>query len=566
MRSLARTSRVLSVAALAALVVPSSAGAAPATSAAKPLPALAPAEPDALTRALASGRVDGATYALERVGAMFARADVSARYGEIAPADPHAATLLFRDLAVRAHQLRGADRVRAEALLARPTQGSADRDGYGYTVEEEPPVCSPRVCVHYVASSSDAPPPTDSSPANGIPDQVDATAAVMDEVWALQVDAYGYRAPKSDLSSKDNGGDGRFDVYLANVGADDLYGFCTTDDPNGRPSAGYDFYDVSAYCVLDDDYASGQFGYPDPRDPLEVTAAHEFHHAVQYAYDWLEDGWIMEASSTWIEDEAYDDIDDNLLYLDESPLSQPEVPLDKNVAYEWYGAWIFLRFLSEYGGANDGGSTAPDPTIVRSIWRTLDGAPGGPDRYSTQGVASAIAGSEVAGGSWTMRLAFADFAVWNSVPSGFYDEGGSYDPAKTAASKTLTGSRRSFTSVAELDHLANRSVALRRGSSIADDAKLKVAIDGPGSASAPGASAVVVEDSGAVSFTAIRLDAEGRGTAKVAFGSNVKRVIVIATNASVRYRNCWSYDTRWSCGGGTPVDENLSFVVRATVA
>ncbi len=129
----------------------------------------------------------------------------------------------------------------------------------------------------------------------------------------------------------------------------------------------------------------------------------------------------------------------------------------------------------------------------------------------------------------------------------------------------MTGSRRSFTSVAKLDHLANRLVALRRGSSIADDAKLKVEIDGPGSASAPGASAVVVEDSGAVSFKAIRLDAEGRGTAKVAFGSNVKRVIVIATNASVRYRSCWSYDTRWSCGGGTPVDENLRFDVRATV-
>lgn len=565
MRSHARTSRVLSVALLAALSVPSSAGAAASPAVAKPLPALTPAGPDAMTRALAAGRVDEATYALGRVEAIFAPAEVRARYGRVATADPHAATLLLRDLAVRAHQLRGADRVRAEALLARPTQGNADPDGYGYTVEEETPVCSAEVCVHYVASSSHAPPPTDSSPANGIPDQVDATAAVMDEVWALEVDAYGYRAPKSDLSSKDNGGDGRLDVYLANVGADDLYGFCTTDDPNRRPSAGYDSYDVSAYCVLDDDYASGQFGYPDPRDPLEVTAAHEFHHAVQYAYDWLEDGWIMEASSTWIEDEAYDDIDDNLQYLDESPLSQPEVPLDKNVAYEWYGAWVFLRFLSEYVGANDGGSPAPDPTIVRSIWRTLDSAPGSPDRYSTKGVASAIAARTVAGESWTMRRAFADFAVWNAVPSAFYDEGGSYDPAETAASKTLTGSRRSFSSVAKLDHLTNRFVALRRGSGIADDAKLRVTIDGPDSASAPEASAVVVEGSGAVSFTPIPLDAAGRGTANVAFGSDVKRVIVIATNASVRYRSCWSYDTRWSCGGGTPVDENLSFDVRATV-
>jgi hypothetical protein len=42
-------------------------------------------------------------------------------------------------------------------------------------------------------------------------------------------------------------------------------------------------------------------------------------------------------------------------------------------------------------------------------------------------------------------------------------------------------------------------------------------------------------------------------------------VIVIATNASVRYSKCWAYATKWSCGGGTPVDENRVFEFRASV-
>jgi hypothetical protein len=36
--------------------------------------------------------------------------------------------------------------------------------------------------------------------------------------------------------------------------------------------------------------------------PLKVTAAHEFFHAVQFAYDIGEDGWLMESTATWMEE------------------------------------------------------------------------------------------------------------------------------------------------------------------------------------------------------------------------------------------------------------------------
>ena len=83
-----------------------------------------------------------------------------------------------------------------------------------------------------------------------------------------------------------------------------------------------------------------------------MTAAHEFFHAVQAAYDWFEDAWFMESTAAWMEDEVYTDINDNLQYLTSSPLRHPEVPLDFGNTDDFYlyGAWIWWRFLSEYLG------------------------------------------------------------------------------------------------------------------------------------------------------------------------------------------------------------------------
>ena len=46
---------------------------------------------------------------------------------------------------------------------------------------------------------------------------------------------------------------------------------------------------------------------PTSVNPMRVTAAHEFFHAIQFAYDVDEDLWFMEGTATWVEDEVYDD-------------------------------------------------------------------------------------------------------------------------------------------------------------------------------------------------------------------------------------------------------------------
>ncbi|HUF57944.1 MAG TPA: MXAN_6640 family putative metalloprotease [Actinomycetota bacterium] len=525
----------------------------------KRLPALlVPRAEDALSRALRGGRISAGRYALERVLSLFDLREVRSRYGFVARPDPRSATLLMRDLVVRLDQLSPAERTKARRILARPTDGMHDPGGDGYATAEAPPFCATNTCVHYVTTTVDAPPLEDED-TSLVPDYVEATSGVLEDVWDAEVVGLGYRAPKSDVTSDNNGGNGLLDVYLADIGADGgLYGYCTTDDPNLDPS--YPYWDMSAYCVLDNDYDISQYGYPDPMDPLQVTAAHEFFHAIQFAYDIGEDAWLMEGTATWVEEHVYDDINDNRQFLADSPLSKPTRPLDKNTGFQVYGGWIFWQFLTEYLGG-----TSPDPRIVRATWRRADGSPAGQDMYSTQAVASAVGARRIGGTRWRFRWAFADFAVWNARPSAFYDEGAAYAAATVARSVSLTRAAPSVRSTAQLDHLANRFVVVRRGSGLKATARLRITVDGPNHGTGPEASVVVIRKSGAVAYRVVDLNSSGNGAITVAFGTTVARVVVIMTNASTRYTNCYSGLTPFACDGGVPLDQNRTYAFRAAV-
>jgi hypothetical protein len=554
----ATRSLVLTVTSAAILLAgwPAAAHTSPAGARERRTPALAPTPADALTRALRTDRITAERYALERARSLFDLGGVRVRFGSVARPDPRSATLLLRDLALRVDRLRGRDRTAALRILARPTDGLIG-DPDRYSVAEQPPLCSTHTCVHYVGSTADAPPLADTT-GGPEPDHVEAVSAVVEEVWAAEVVGLGYRAPKSDLSSENDGGSALLDVYLLDIGGDGLYGYCTSDDPHLQSS--YPHWDMSAYCVLDDDYAVAQFGYADPMDPLRVTAAHELFHAVHFAYDVGEDAWLLESTATWIEDVVYDDIDDNLQYLGASPLAQPLIPLDKSSSPRFYGVWIFWRFLTEYVGGS-----SPDPSIVRAVWKRADGAANGPNMYSTQALAAAVHARTIDGTAWRLRWAFADFAVWNARPQRFYDEGAQYPKATVAKTATLTKTSPSNVSTAKLDHLTNRFVVVRRGAGLPAGARLRVRVDGPPSGQGPEASLLVIRTSGASFVRSIALDDAGKGSARVVFDTTVSRVVVIVTNASVRYTDCYWDLTPYACFGGRPVDENRVFTFRAAV-
>lgn len=553
----------------AALVWPSApALAAPdATGRPSKLPALTPGPRDALTFALEGGAIGPARYALERFASAVAPGAVSPTFRDrIARPGSRSATLLARDLVVRLPSLGPADRARARALLARPTDGFNDPDlpfgvDGGYTVDEATPLCGTEICVHYVTTTANKVPVEPSAGGDPlVPDYVETVAAVLEDVWDFEIGDLGYREPKPDGASANDGGDGRFDVYLTNLGDDGLYGYCTSDDPN--LFGGYRYFDFSAYCVLDNDYAAAEFGYADVTLPLRVTAAHEFFHAVQFAYDLYEDGWLLEATATWMEDEKYDDIDDNRQYLSTSPLSNPTVPLDKTSGLRVYGDWIFFRFLSEYLGSASSGGT-DDRAVVRKIWEKADGSSDGPDQFSSQAVMNVVDNEQRGGVPWTFAKAFRDFGAWNLAPATFYSEGSEYTPGPVQVSKVLKPSTSPVKNTGQIDHLAHRFVRIVRGDTVGAGARLRVSVDGPDAVTRPVATLVIVADDGGVTTKTISLNGKGAGSATIDFGSGVRRAIVALGNASVRYTGCYDFFGPFACNGGDPVDDDLSFKVSA---
>jgi len=521
----------------------------------------AAADPGAKASAAGAGnRSEQAEAALATVQAMFA--DGAARARQVS-GESRDLTMALRDLARLKGDLSGGDRMQAEAYLARPTDGTPGPIGdLGYSVAEATPACGVHVCVHYVTTSANAVNTADVSPApNGIPDYVDLTLSTLEYLHTTYVGA-GYRAPKSDVTSDNDGGDGvtpdpRTDIYLADMPSN-YFGYCTSDDPNfpDEEEKTYEFYDASAFCVLDNNYT--EFGTSKtPTQFLRATASHEYFHAVQFAYDYWEDSWLMEATATWVEDEVYDSINDNRQFLPYSPLSHPGVSLDSKHGTHEYGDWIFFRYLSERYPASAGGL----PTVIRDIWRRVDGAAGGQDQYSMQAVRNTV----VARGA-KFPAAFSRFAALNRHPRTFYEEGAAYKASPLAGSFGLGLSKRSTGWLfIKLNHTTNAHARVKPASTLkATDWRLRVNFDAPAITRGSAATVQVYKKNGSIAIYPITLNSVGNATKVFPFSvRSVKYVEITMTNGSTRYGSCFQQATPWSCFGN-PLDQNLRFEFRAT--
>ncbi len=423
------------------------------------------------------------------------------------------ATLALRDLARALPSLDPAERQRAAALLARPTSRT-DRYGDAYRVPAKR-TCSPRICVHWVSRTADAPPSRA---------WVTRTKDILRRTWAREVGSLNYRPPARDGG---RGGDRRFDVYLKDVGRNGVYGYCA---PERRTAASR--WVASGYCVLDDDFARSQFRQR-PILSLKATAAHEFFHAVQFAYDYGEDGWWMEATATWMEERVFDSVNDNRQYLPYGQLGAPQRSLDEfqNAGGAQYGNWVFFEYLSqEFGNA-----------IVRNAWRQAAAVGAKRGQYSIQAVEDALPGGS------TFQDVFRDYTASNTHPSPFYPEGDRWEAAPFARKHVLTDAEPETGSSFRIDHLASRSVRIVPGAGLGDPgSELEVRVNGPRTSRSPVASVVVVQADGSVNPPIpVSLDPTGHGTLVVPF--DIKRATITLANASTRF-NCWE-GTAYSCHG-----------------
>lgn len=506
---------------------------------------------DSLSRALLSGRISPAKFALERAEAAVA--------GE----SEHHLSLVLTDLALRVRELGGADRDKALAILARPTDNDTDTniDHVSYKNNAVTASCTEHFCIHWTTTGRHAVAPADAN-ANTTPDYVESVQVEMENVWSVVVDDLGFKAPKSDATSDNTvpaADAGKLDVYLVESGSDGVYGFCTTDDPNLLdPASGYEYFDGSAYCALDDDFSPSQFGGAPAEESLQVTAAHEFFHAVQLAYAAGHDTWLSEGTATLIEDVVHDDVDDNYQYLVKSALREPYVPLDVGQSPYHYSVWLWWRYLTELD------ETGGLP-VIREVWENaaFDG-PAAPALVSTFAVKKALASHDV---SFASAKGF--FSLVNYVPEAFYEEGAGYLAAvggkrpPSLATFTLGGTnRKTGARVTKLDHLTSAYVAFKPGAGVS---KLRIGVDLPAAASSPQAAVLVLRTDGTVGNAVIPVNSSGVGSLSgIHFKKGeVNRVMLILDNASTRRKNC-SQIAPWMCGGSR--DNGLQFQLSATAS
>lgn len=481
-----------------------------------------------LTAATATTAASPPTDHPAKVSASQARAALADARAVLSGAKRGDATIALRDLWAARPALIGADRAAADRLLARPDDGNP---GAWATR------CTTDICYHWRTSGPEA----------ATPDYVDQVVRVVDGVHDTYA-AAGYREPKPDGTA---GGDSRLDIYLENVYDEQKYGYCTSDMPNPPRNGPFDAW---AYCVLDNDYA--EFPAHTPLENLQVTAAHEYFHAVQFAYDAFEDAWLMEATATWAEDELFDDVDDNVQYLPESQLTKPGLPLDTfNDDGAQYGSWIFFRFLTEQLDDTAGGL----PTLVRDIWRRADGARGGPDDYSVQAVSRALSAYDV-----TLPTAYAAFATANRAPGIWYEEGADnrYPSIGPDTTVRLSKAKRSGGASGRLRHLTSATARFLPTSGLsASSWKLKLSLDLADKATGSAAVVTVYPRSGRPKVIALPVSSSGAASRTVPFGSTaVKYVEVTLVNASSRYR-CWTGGA-YACQGSSR-DDRSPVVVRA---
>jgi hypothetical protein len=217
-----------------------------------------------------------------------------------------------------------------------------------------------RFTIHFATTGVEVPDLTDAN-SNGIPDWVETVAAVFEHVYDVEVTSMGYKSPPVEAPAV------TYQVYLKNLAAQDTYGltidyFDLSFPPNGVTS-------VPTYIVIDAKMTSSNLTFDGTYEPiqlLQVTAAHEFQHSIQFGYNYYFSPWYAEATATWMEDEVYDTVNQLYTYLSGYLPYTGSVSLDSSSPLDSpYGRWIFDRYLAQRHSAS----------MIKSVWVALDGKP-----------------------------------------------------------------------------------------------------------------------------------------------------------------------------------------------
>ena len=216
-------------------------------------------------------------------------------------------------------------------------------------------------------------------------------------VWSKEIDELTFKAPK-------NSDRYYIDIYIGNKSA---YNKDTSRYVNISNSyAGYatTYSNGTPYFVINPDLETAI---------LKVTIAHEFFHAIQYAYGlgdvsddiWYKNIWFLEATAVMIEDEVFDDVDDYVNYLRYYVNSTNRSIEYYNSGIE-YGKVIFAKYLREKYGIG----------FIKSFF----------ENYELDKTILEVIEKEFADINSSFKSAMLEFATWMVNKDLYFEEGSLY--------------------------------------------------------------------------------------------------------------------------------------------
>lgn len=245
--------------------------------------------------------------------------------------------------------------------------------------------------IHYTETGPDA-----------VAYDVNEAAAAFDSAYTYEVNILGYPPPSSDNGE---GGDNLYDVYIKNLGP--VYGITTPETHIGN-----DRY--TSYIRIDNDFDPNNF-YSSGIDGVKVTAAHEFHHAIQVSgyINRSSDRFYYEITSTSMEDFVYDTIDDYVAYMP-GYFRNTDVSFSKSQG-NGYDLAVWNLFLDQRF-KEDGNNVGKN--IIKRSWELM------PQNQAVRAVVSAL---EEAG--YSFKQEFNNFGIWNYFTNYRKKEGEYYKDA-----------------------------------------------------------------------------------------------------------------------------------------
>lgn len=234
---------------------------------------------------------------------------------------------------------------------------------------------------------------------------VQELALAYDSVYNYEVNYLGYNPPPPDNSQ---GGDDRYDIYIMDLGPGN-YGI-TYFVSGQKPS----------YAMIDNDFLST---YTTGFDAAKVTAAHEFHHAIQIAnYVWIDSyRYFYELTSTAMEEFVFTEVNDYYGYIP-TYFRQPQKTLSSFSGYELGIFYLYLqqRLQKEMNAPMTGHS------IIKRAWELL-----AVKSNPLQSMSTAMFEHGT-----SLEFEFNTFGLWNyftkekANPARYFDEGEFYPKIK----------------------------------------------------------------------------------------------------------------------------------------